>query len=311
MAQPPRQQQLAPQKSNGGPPVKKSQTLEEIIAAKAGTFAEVSTKYLSTERLVKLAQAMVSRTPDLRKCSPLSVVSELMTCSRLGLEPGVEGGRWLLPFKVTLEDGTTRYDVVGVTDYRGLIDIARRSGEVLAIHADVRHEKDLWEFWIDAGGPTLVHLRHCRAEGPRGDILGAFAVVKLRNGEIQATYLGLDEINATKGRSKSAKSSYSPWNTDWESMARKTAIRRLYNLLPKTPEIQAAREAIAEEEERDRAEVAIDVTPPSSSRTEDLKAKLKARAVPEQAAPETGAPTEEDFAQDLEHEAEREPGEDG
>jgi len=276
MAQPAQQiQKPATDKAIQKPP----QTLEDIIKSRQGSFADVGTKYMSPERLVKLALVMVSKTPDLKRCSALSVVSELMTCARLGLEPGVEGGRWLIPFKQGKGE-EVHYEVVGVTDYRGLIDIARRSGEVLAIHADVRHENDLWEFWIDAGGPTLVHLRHRRAEGERGEIMGAYAIVKLRNGEVQAVYLTLAEVNATKARSKSAKSEYSPWNTDWPSMARKTAIRRVYNLLPKTPEIQAAREALAEEEERDRAEAAIDVTPPpsGSSRAENLKEKLRAKA---------------------------------
>jgi recombination protein RecT len=197
-----------------------------------------------------------------------------MTCARLGLEPGVEGGRWLLPFKN--KDGTV--DVVGVTDYRGLIDVARRSGEVLAIHADVVRVQDLWEFWIDAGGPTLVHLKHRRADGNRGEILGVFAVVKLRNGEVQATFLTLDEVNATRARSKSAGSSFSPWQSDWESMAKKTAIRRLYNLLPKTPEITAAREVLAEEEATDRLEAATDVTPPAAGRgASSLKEQLRAK----------------------------------
>lgn len=270
------------------PPAK---TLEDIIKDKAPSFADVATKYMSPERLVKLAQVMVSRTPDLRKCNPLSVVAELITCSRLGLEPGVEGGRWLLPFRQGKGEDA-RYEVVGVTDYRGLIDIARRSGEVIAIHADLRRTNDLWEFWIDAGGPTLVHLLHRRAEGERGDILGAYAVVKLRTREVQAVSLTLDEINATKARSKSAKSDYSPWNTDWASMACKTAIRRLYNLLPKTPEITAVREVLAEEDERDRADAAIDVTPPATSRAEAVKAKLRAA----QATPPAGAkpPAEEE-----------------
>lgn len=253
-------------------------SLIEIIKAKQSSFADVATKYLTPERLVKLAIVAITKMPDLQRVPAQEIVAELINCARLGLEPNVEGGRWLLPFKRNT-DGGTRWELVSVTDYRGLVDIARRSGEVLAIHSDVRRANDLWEHWIDAGGPTLVHLRHQRAEGERGDILGAFAIVKLKNGEVQAAYLTLDEINGAKSRSRGADSKFSPWQRDWDAMAKKTAIRRLYNLLPKTPEIQAAREVLAEEDDGDRAaEAAIDVTPPSGSRTESVKARLAAQA---------------------------------
>lgn len=256
-------------------PAQQGQSLIEVIRQKQGSFADVATKYLPPERLVKLAIVAITKMPDLQKVPAAEVVAELINCARLGLEPNVEGGRWLLPFK-RRTDGGDRYELVAVTDYRGLVDIARRSGEVVAIHADVRRANDLWENWIDAGGATLVHLRHRRAESDRGDVLGAYAVVRLKNGEVQAAYLTLDEINSAKGRSRGASSEFSPWQRDFEAMAKKTAIRRLYNLLPKTPEVQAAREVLAEEEERDRAEPAPMVeTVAPASRTEALKTKLR------------------------------------
>lgn len=247
-------------------------SLADVIKAKQGSFSEVATKYLSPERLVKLALVAINKMPDLQKVPAGEIIAELITCARLGLEPNVEGGRWLLPFK-----RGERYEVVGVTDYRGLIDIARRSGEVLSIHADVRRAQDEWEFWVESGGPTLVHLKHRRLEDDeqRGDVLGAYAIVRLRNGEVQAEYLPLAKINEAKGRSRGASSDFSPWNRDFEAMAKKTAIRRLYNLLPKTPEIQAAREALAEEDERDRAsDMTVEVPPAAARATDRVKAAV-------------------------------------
>lgn len=282
-------------------------SLIETIKAKQSSFADVATKYLTPERLVKLAIVTVTKTPDLQKVPAREVIAALIDCARLGLEPNVEGGRWLLPFKRS--DGEhTHYELVAITDYRGLIDVARRSGEVLAIHADVVREADLWEHWIDAGGETLVHLRHRRGEPEeeRGEILGAYAVVKLKNGESQAHFATLAEINASKGRSRGASSSFSPWQRDFEAMAKKTAIRRLYNLLPKTPEIQAAREVLAAEEERDRADEALDVTPAppptSGSRTAAVKEKLAQKAAKPPA--ETPEEEQERMRRELDAEAE-------
>ncbi len=264
-------------------------TLAQIIQQKQGSFAEVATKYLSPERLVKLAQLAISKMPDLQKVPATDIIAELINCSRLGLEPNVEGGRWLLPFERKGRDGKpNRWELVAITDYRGLVDIARRSGEVLSIHADIRHQADLWEYWIDSSGPTLVHFRHVMADGHRGDKVGTYAIVKLRSGEVQAAYLTLEEVATFKAISASAKSEYSPWQRNFDAMAKKTAIRRLYNLLPKTPEIQAAREVLAEEEDRERAMNAIDVTPslepaqPAGATTTDkVKAKLAGKTQPQ------------------------------
>lgn len=261
----------------------KPASLAEIIKAKQASFADVATKYMTPERLVKLAIVAISKTPDLQRVPAAEVVAELINCSRLGLEPNVEGGRWLLPFK-----RKDHFELVSVTDYRGLIDIARRSGEVLSIHADMVCANDLWEFWVGSDGPTLVHLRHRRADRERGDILGAYAIVRLKNGEVQAEFLPLEKINEAKSRSRGASSDFSPWNRDFEAMAKKTAVRRLYNFLPKTPEIQAVREVLADEERPE--EIALNAPPPpSGSRTESAKDKLRARtlaAAAEEAQPE-------------------------
>lgn len=264
-------------------------TLAQLIQQKMASFADVATKYLSPERLVKLAQLAISKMPDLQKVPATDIIAELINCSRLGLEPNVEGGRWLLPFKRHGKNGgPDRYELVAITDYRGLIDIARRSGEVVAIHADMRHAKDRWEYWVDSSGETLVHLKHEIADGARGDMMGSYAIVKLRGGEVQAAYLTMDEIAEAKESSASKDSQYSPWQKRFPSMAKKTAIRRLYNFLPKTPEIQAAREVLAEEEDRERAFDAIDVTPGTLDTTEEIpatttdriKGKLAARTRP-------------------------------
>jgi len=298
----------------------KTTSLAEIIKAKQSSFADVATKYMTPERLVKLALVAITKMPDLQKVPAHEVVAELINCARLGLEPNVEGGRWLLPFKKGNEDdGPQRFELVAVTDYRGLIDVARRSGEVLSIHADVRRANDFWEYWVGSDGPTLVHLRHRRAEGDRGDLVGAYAIVRLRNGEVQAEYLTLEQVNDAKGRSRGASSKFSPWQRDFDAMAKKTAIRRLYNLLPKTPEIQAAREVLADEDERDRAETAIDVTPaPAVSRTASVKEKLagKARAANGNPAAPMDETDEQRMRRDLDAEAEaqgvgEEPGSEG
>jgi len=221
-------------------------TLAWTIESKQKSLALVATRYLPADRLVKLAQAAITRTPKLAECTALSVVDSLMTCARLGLEPNEAGGVWLIPYK-NKKSGTLTCQTI--VDYRGLLDVARRSGEIAAIHAAVRYQNDDWEYAIDTTSPVLVRLRHTPAEGERGEAIGAYAVARLRHGECQATYLSADQIGAFRAKSARAEYEDSPWNTDEASMWIKTACRRLVNLLPRSPELQALREQLTREDQ--------------------------------------------------------------
>lgn len=231
------------------------QRLSAAIAQRRPAFADVATKFLDPDRLVKLAQVCIAKNPALADCSTLSVLDCLMTCARLGLEPNEPGGLWLVPFKGVC---------TGVIDYRGLIDVCRRSGNIAAVHADARHQNDLWEYRIDTQGSTLVTLRHAPAEGDRGPMVGAFFVAKLTGGECQAVYLSKDQIDGFRARSKADQKGFSPWKSDYLAMAIKTACRRGVNLLPKTREVQMLREELQKED-------VIDVLPVLGEGGEDTQ----------------------------------------
>lgn len=221
-------------------------TLSLAIEQRRASFASVQTRYLPADRLVKLGQVVATRVPRLAECSLASVLDALMTCARLGLEPHEPGGVWLVPYRIR-----DRYVCQAIVDYRGLIDVARRSGEIAAIHADERRAADGWEYAVDTTAPTLIRLRHVPAEGDRGPLVGAYAIAKLRNGECQAVYLTADDLAAIRARSPSAQAEGSPWVTDPAAMHKKSALRRLVNLLPRTPDLQVLREELVKEEVRE------------------------------------------------------------
>lgn len=223
------------------------QRLSTAIATRMDSFGQVATKYMTPERLVKLAQVVISKKPELADCSTLSVLDTLMTCARLGLEPNEPGGVWMVPFKSVCTP---------IIDYRGLIDVCRRSGTIAAVHAGIRCKNDRWEYAIDTTAATMVTLKHAPADGDRGEILGTFFVVKLTTGECQAVYLATDQVEAIRGRSRADRAGFSPWRTDWEAMAMKTAVRRGVNLLPRTPETQLLREELQKEDEQDLIPIA-------------------------------------------------------
>lgn len=255
------------------PAVQKKDTLADLIVSRRDAFAMVATRYLDPDRLVKLAQVVITRIPELGTCSKLSVLECLMTCARLGLEPHEPGGIWLVPFKGVCTK---------IIDYRGMIDVCRRSGEIKAVHTDVHCEHDKFSYVIDTTGDQLVQLRHePKRDGDRGKVLGVYFAAALKSGGCQAVYLTRQQIDDTMNRSAAVRSGRNtPWKTDWEAMAKKTAVRRGVNLLPKTPETQQLLSELSREDEDDVIDVLpVDMPEANTEAVERMIAEVDDKAV--------------------------------
>lgn len=208
-----------------------STDMAALIASRKAAFAGVATRHFDPERLVKLAQAAVAKTPNLAICTAPSVLVTLMRCAELGLEPGSPiGGMHLIPYK---NKKTGKYECQGIIDYRGLIDLVRRSGDVAMLYAEVRYSKDKWERRLG----TDPHILHEPAEDEdRGDVVGFYAVAKLRSGEVQMAYMSVKEVQAIRNRSRAGDSG--PWVTDFNEMGKKTVLRRICKQLPMSAEVK-------------------------------------------------------------------------
>lgn len=189
-------------------------------------------KHLNPDRMLRIAMTSVQRTPQLLDCDPTSLIAAVIQSAQLGLEPdGALGHAYLIPF------GKTATLIPG---YRGLVDLARRSGQLSTISAHVVYEKDAFRYTYGLD-EKLVHEPYDGDEDP-GKMTHAYAVAKLKDGGIQFTVMSRREIMAIKNGSPGAKKSDSPWNhKDREpEMWKKTAIRRLAKLLPMSIEMAQA-----------------------------------------------------------------------
>jgi recombination protein RecT len=187
-------------------------------------------KHLKPERFIRIAITALTRTPKLQDCTPESFFQCLLDLSALGIEP--DGKRaHLIPYgnKCTL-----------VVDYKGIVELARRSGEVSNIHADVVCERDTFDYQFGSGG----FLKHKPALKDRGPVICAYSFVKLKDGSEDFDVMNVDDIDKIRSRSRSGQSG--PWVTDWNEMAKKTVFRRQSKWLPFSPEL---REAIEKDDE--------------------------------------------------------------
>lgn len=217
------EQRKEPTKNVPGPAADKND-IRELIQSDSGKkqFALALPKHLKPDRFVRVALTAFTKNPKLLQCTKESLLSCLLDLSQMGLEP--DGRKaYLIPFN-DKDKGTIVCTLI--VDYKGLVDIARRSGEIADIHADVVCENDKFEYNFG----TDSKLVHVPAVSNRGKVTQIYSFVRLKDGSSSFEVMNIDEIEKVHARSKSADKG--PWKTDWNEMAKKTVFRRHSKWLP-------------------------------------------------------------------------------
>lgn len=211
---------------------KKPQTLEEYLKKMAPAMSQALPKHMDIDRLTRITMTTIRTTPGLREADVGSLLGAVMQAAQLGLEPGLMGHCYLLPFKNNKKGITEVQFIIG---YKGMIDLARRSGHIESIYAHAVYENDEFEYELGLE-PKLQHKPTMDAE--KGNFIGSYAVAKFKDGGYQFEFMSKADIEKRKGRSKAAGSKFSPWHTDYEEMAKKTVVRHMWKYLPISVEMQ-------------------------------------------------------------------------
>ncbi len=204
-----------------------------------GKIQEVLPKTMSAERFFQLAVSAYNSEPKLADCSTISVLSCVMKCAALGMEPSAVDGlgrAYILPF---YNRKTRTMEATFILGYKGMIDLARRSGEIKSISARAVYEGDIFEYEYGLD-EKLVHVPRKQSD----KLTHTYCVAHFKDGGHYFNVLSIEDINAAKKASKAAD--FGPWKTNFEAMAVKTAIRRAFPYLPVSV---VAQEAAAADEQ--------------------------------------------------------------
>ncbi len=216
-------------------------TVASFFNANKETLKALLPAHMTPERMMKIALGALRTTPKLMDCTIESLFGSVVVCAQMGLEPNTPQGHiYLIPFENRRKQTTEVQIIVG---YKGLIDLARRSGQIESLSSRVVHERD--EFDIDYGtSDQIIHKPFLR--GDRGKIVGFYAVAKLKGGGVQFEFMSLAEVNAVRDGSqgyqtaKRFNKTNTPWISNYEEMGKKTVIRRLTKYLPMSIELANA-----------------------------------------------------------------------
>lgn len=241
-----RQRSKLPARQAGG------STVQAFFEANRSTLAALLPSQMPVERMMKLALGALRTTPKLMDCTTESLFGAVVVCAQLGLEPNTPlGHAYLIPFEKRRKQGgewiTERTDVQVVIGYKGMLDLARRSGQIISIAAHEVRENDSFKY---AYG-TDEQLIHEPALRNRGDIIGFYAVAKLVGGGHAFEFMSREDVDAIRDASQGYKAAEtsakrngraadSPWHNNYVEMGRKTALRRLFKFLPISVEAATA-----------------------------------------------------------------------
>jgi len=188
----------------------------------------------SVERFAKVAVTALTRNPSLKECTKGSFAQCLIDLASLGIE--ADGRRaHLIPFK-NRRTGTTTCTLI--LDYKGIVELVKRSGDAKDIMAHVVYENDEFDFMYGTG----AFIKHKPALKDRGSPICAYSHVTLKDGSISFEVMSIDEINKIRDDSRGYKESDpdSIWNKWYGEMARKTVFKRHSKWLTLSPEVHDA-----------------------------------------------------------------------
>lgn len=225
---------LALQKSSE---VQNLTTLKDLLTRYKEQIAMALPRHLTPERMIRVALTAVSRSQKLQECNPATVAGCVVQASILGLEPdGVLGEAYLVPFYNKKANGNKGgMECQLIPGYQGLLKLVRNTGELKMIDVQEVCEND--EFDFEKG--MEPYLRHKPASGDRGKVIKYWAGAVLTNGGKQFEVMSVEDIELHRDRFSKAKD-FGPWKDSPEWMFKKTVLRKLVKLLPKSAQAQLA-----------------------------------------------------------------------
>jgi recombination protein RecT len=139
------------------------------------------------------------------------------------------GRAYILPYG-NKNSRTGEKDATFIIGYKGIIDLARRSGAIKSLHAQAVYEGDEFESWEDESGQHFKFRQDRNAEHSEQKLTDVFVNAQLMTGGFVFEHMTRAEIDKIRGRSKASHNG--PWVSDYEAMAKKTVIRRVFPVSP-------------------------------------------------------------------------------
>ena len=228
-------------------------TLEAQFAQYTPQIQAVLPPSIPVERFKRIVLTAVNNNPELLAADRRSLFNSCVSAAHDGLVPdGRESA--LVVFSTKVKDAQGKESWIKKVQYMpmiaGIRKRMRNSGEILSAEAHVVYEHDQFSYRLGDD----PYISHAPVFGDRGKPLGAYAVIKLKNGLVLRDVMSAAEIETTRKQSRAPNSLM--WKDFWGEGARKTVLRRCSKAAPMSSDYEQVMQ-------RDE-ELEPDDTPPAS-----------------------------------------------
>jgi len=207
----------------------KQSEIGEFLSGMKNQIANVLPKHLTADRVVQMAATIIHRNQAIAKCSTQSLIGAVMQASILGFPPVDSLGYcYFEPYG---------RDVQFQIGYKGFVELARRSGQIKMVYAEVVREGDefICEFGLE---PKLIHKPKLDSSKPFTHV---YAVAHFTDGGHNFVILSKSDVERLRLRSPMQKGApVGAWATDYDAMAKAKALKQLSKYLPLNIDIQTA-----------------------------------------------------------------------
>jgi len=242
-SQPARQPRLTPAQETKA----KVDRIRQVMMRSESQISLALPNQMDAQRFMRIVMTSLQRTPKLLNVNPVRLIAAAMEAAQLGLEPDPRLGLcYLVPFKA---------DVQLILGFRGIMTLARRSGEIGSIEARPVHQNDVFEYSF--GLKQALH--HVPAESKPGKLRAAYAIARFRGDAEPLVGVVLPHhVEKARKFSQGSARSDSPWKLHPEAMWAKTAVRRLEPYLPLSVDARAAMDLDRQAERGESQTFALD-----------------------------------------------------
>ena len=246
------------------------------LTAMQPQFAAALPKHVDPARFVRVVMTAVQMTPALLDADRRTLFASATRAAQMGLLPdGREGAI------VAFGQNCQFMPMVA-----GILKLVRNSGELASIDAQIVYKNDGFQY---RPGIDLVPQHTPDWFGERGDVVGVYAVAKMKDGAAYVEILSHKQVEQVRHVSRAKNSG--PWVTWWDEMARKTAIRRLTKRLPLSTDLEGA--LAADDELFMPTETAAPTTAPEAAQAPEAPSASKRPSRLQKVAEQAPAPAEE------------------
>lgn len=203
------------------------QNFNSFLLKKKDQLAAALPKHITSDRMIRIVMTNVQKAPKLLQCSMESVWGSIITASQLGLEPGVLGQGYLIPYK-----GICTF----VPGWQGLVDLASRSGRC-AVWTGAVFEGDAFD-WSLGDDPYIKH-QPCGEDDPRL-ITHVYAVGRVKGSDWPVIEVwSYDRVWRHRDKYNKVGTDHYSYKNE-EMYARKVVLLQVLKYMPKSIELTAA-----------------------------------------------------------------------